>query len=98
MITENRRQSRITGSIFSCGIPNTNEPTCSNSRHRHHLNECVRHLDNYLESVDDQDPEENIVVAAENLRRAAEHVGMITGIIATDEVLSIIFKRFCIGK
>ena len=84
--------------IFSCGIPDKTNPACSSSRHRHHLTECVRYLDTYLSLVDVEKLEENVVIAAENVRMAAEHLGMITGTIATEEVLSIIFQRFCIGK
>lgn len=84
--------------LFSCGIPDKRNPACTSSRHRHHLNECVQCLSKYLNTVDVENPDEIIVLAAEKLRQAAEHLGMITGTIATDEVLSIIFKRFCIGK
>jgi len=34
----------------------------------------------------------------EELRHAAQHIGKITGKIAVDDILDIVFSRFCIGK
>lgn len=48
--------------------------------------------------MNEGDPERKIVFAAEKLRQAVWHLGMISGIVATDEVLSVIFKQFCVGK
>jgi tRNA modification GTPase len=37
-------------------------------------------------------------LVAQDLRRALHHLGIITGAVTTDDVLSQIFSRFCIGK
>ncbi|MCR5571106.1 MAG: tRNA uridine-5-carboxymethylaminomethyl(34) synthesis GTPase MnmE [Bacteroidales bacterium] len=37
-------------------------------------------------------------LVAQDLRRALHHLGTITGAVTTDDVLSRIFSRFCIGK
>ncbi len=37
-------------------------------------------------------------LVAQDLRRALHHLGTITGAVTTDDVLSQIFSRFCIGK
>ncbi|CAG8581936.1 10978_t:CDS:2, partial [Scutellospora calospora] len=52
------------------------------SRHRNHLN----------------DSQKDIVLAAEELRYATNALGRITGHIEVDEILDVIFERFCIGK
>ena len=41
---------------------------------------------------------EDVVVAAEELRYAANAVGKVTGAIDVEEVLDVIFREFCIGK
>lgn len=40
----------------------------------------------------------DIVLAAEELRYAAQAVGHVTGEIGTEDVLDALFKGFCIGK
>ena len=40
----------------------------------------------------------DIVLAAEELRYAAQAVGRVTGEIGTEDVLDALFKGFCIGK
>ena len=41
---------------------------------------------------------EDVVVAAEELRYAANAVGKVTGAIGVEEVLDVVFREFCIGK
>ena len=63
-------------------------------RHRHNLLDCVYHLEQFKkkESVQDFDK------AAEDLRLATRHLGMIVGKIGVEELLGSIFDDFCIGK
>lgn len=42
--------------------------------------------------------ETGLVLAARDLRQAAESVGMIVGRTYTDDLLDLIFSRFCVGK
>lgn len=42
--------------------------------------------------------DKNIDVAALSLQRATVCIGQITGHISTEEMLSVIFSKFCIGK
>jgi len=42
--------------------------------------------------------EENIDVAAQHLRKATLYIGKITGHVSTEEMLNVIFSKFCIGK
>tara|TARA_B100001057_G_scaffold47430_1_gene42243 strand:- start:425 stop:1756 length:1332 start_codon:yes stop_codon:yes gene_type:complete len=63
-------------------------------RHRQHLVECVDHLKNFLNKNEKKDFDK----AAEDLRLAARHLGMIVGKVDVEELLGSIFNDFCIGK
>jgi tRNA modification GTPase len=38
------------------------------------------------------------VIAAEQLRRASDAVGRVTGRVDVEDVLDVVFREFCIGK
>ncbi len=63
-------------------------------RHRQHLDQCVDHLNNFLKKNDKKDFDK----AAEDLRLATRHLGMIVGKVDVEEILGSIFNDFCIGK
>ena len=63
-------------------------------RHRQHLVQCADHLKNFL----DKNTKKNFDQAAEDLRLATRHLGMIVGKVDVEEILSSIFNDFCIGK
>ena len=63
-------------------------------RHRQHLVQCVDHLKNFLEKNNKKDFDK----AAEDLRLATRHLGMIVGKVDVEEILGGIFNDFCIGK
>ena len=63
-------------------------------RHRQHLEQCS----NYLKKFEDKNQAEDFDKAAEDLRLATKHLGMIVGKIDVEEILGSIFKDFCIGK
>ncbi len=63
-------------------------------RHRQHLVQCSVNLRNFLEKNDKKDFDK----AAEDLRLATRHLGMIVGKVDVEEVLGSIFNDFCIGK
>ena len=63
-------------------------------RHRQHLTQCIDHLKNFLEKNDKKDFDK----AAEDLRLATRHLGMIVGKVDVEEILGSIFNDFCIGK
>ena len=63
-------------------------------RHRQHLVQCVDHLKNFL----DKNTKKDFDKAAEDLRLATRHLGMIVGKVDVEEILGSIFNDFCIGK
>ena len=63
-------------------------------RHRQHLVQCADHLKSFLDKNDKKDFDK----AAEDLRLATRHLGMIVGKVDVEEILGSIFNDFCIGK
>ena len=63
-------------------------------RHRQHLKQCLDHLKNFNKKNEVEDFDK----AAEDLRLATRHLGMIVGKVDVEEILDSIFNDFCIGK
>ncbi len=63
-------------------------------RHRQHLEQCVTHLEDFK----NKNLGEEFDKAAEDLRLATRHLGIIVGKVDVEEVLGSIFNDFCIGK
>ena len=63
-------------------------------RHRQHLEQTLIHLKDFEEKNQVEDFDK----AAEDLRLATRHLGMIVGKVDVEEILGTIFKDFCIGK
>ena len=63
-------------------------------RHRQHLEQCVYQLKNFEEKNKTEDFDK----AAEDLRLATRHLGIIVGKVDVEEILGSIFNDFCIGK
>ena len=63
-------------------------------RHRQHLEQCVSHLEDFENKNENQDFDK----AAEDLRLATRHLGIIVGKVDVEEILGSIFDDFCIGK
>ena len=63
-------------------------------RHRQHLEQCLSQLENFKEKKSSSDFDK----AAEDLRLATRHLGMIVGKVDVEEILGSIFNDFCIGK
>tara|TARA_Y100000590_G_scaffold328164_1_gene372620 strand:- start:1066 stop:2397 length:1332 start_codon:yes stop_codon:yes gene_type:complete len=63
-------------------------------RHRQNLELCVSHLENFNNKNEIGDFDK----AAEDIRLATRHLGMIVGKVDVEEILGSIFNDFCIGK
>ncbi len=73
---------------------NSNETFITRERHRQSLEACVQNLKNFEE----KNSKEDFDKAAEDLRLATRHLGMIVGKVDVEEILGSIFSDFCIGK
>ena len=71
-----------------------NDILITRERHRQHLEQCLDHLKNFNKKNDIDDFDK----AAEDLRLATRHLGMIVGKVDVEEILGSIFNDFCIGK
>ncbi len=63
-------------------------------RHRQHLQETL----NCIKNFNKKNLSEDFDKAAEDLRLATRHLGMIVGKVDVEEILGSIFNDFCIGK
>ena len=72
----------------------SNETLITRERHRQSLEACVQNLVNFEE----KNSQEDFDKAAEDLRLATRHLGMIVGKVDVEEILGSIFNDFCIGK
>ena len=73
---------------------NSEDILITRARHRQHLEQCVLHLDSFKQKNKSEDFDK----AAEDLRLATRHLGMIVGKVDVEEILGSIFNDFCIGK
>ena len=73
---------------------NSDDILITRERHRQHLEQCLDHLNNFNQKKEIEDFDK----AAEDLRLATRHLGMIVGKVDVEEILGSIFNDFCIGK
>ena len=62
------------------------------------LNQTCRAGELPANRIQDEHSPLDLVLAAEELRYAAQAIGKITGRIGVEDILDTIFKEFCIGK
>jgi len=72
----------------------SNDILITRERHRQHLEKTL----SYLKNFEDKNQSEDFDKAAEDLRLATRHLGMIVGKVDVEEILDSIFNDFCIGK
>ncbi|KAL7274311.1 mitochondrial splicing system protein [Rhizina undulata] len=91
----------------SVGMGNWNESIGVTERQRLLVEDCIRCLDRFLDLADvgnrgEMEEEVDVVIAAEELRSAAECLAKVTGRGEgsgdVEEVLGVVFERFCVGK
>jgi tRNA modification GTPase len=67
----------------------------TNIRHYEALTMVSGSLGRVMSGLDNKIPDDLIAI---DIRQAIHYLGVITGVITSDEILSNIFKNFCIGK
>ena len=72
----------------------SNETLITRERHRQSLEACVENLKHF----EKKNSQEDFDKAAEDLRLATRHLGMIVGKVDVEEIIGSIFNDFCIGK
>ena len=72
----------------------SNDILITRERHRKHREQSLVYLKNFEEKHHAEDFDK----AAEDLRLATRHLGMIVGKVDVEEILGSIFNDFCIGK
>ena len=71
-----------------------NATSITRERHTKSLVACVQNLLNF----ETKNSHEDLDKAAEDLRLATRHLGMIVGKVDVEEILGSIFNDFCIGR
>ncbi len=79
--------------IVRARIGESETPALTQARHRQQLERAMAPLSSFLGS-----PIGEVELRAEDLRRAAQALGRLTGRVDVEDVLGEIFARFCIGK
>ena len=72
-------------------IPNFKSPLITQERYRISLQNCLNNLENF-------DLKNDIEICAENLRICTHEIAKINGKIDIENILDVIFSKFCIGK
>lgn len=72
-------------------VPNQSSPLITQERYRLALQNAISNLENF-------NLQKNIELAAEDLRMTAREIGKITSKIDIENILDVIFSRFCVGK
>jgi len=67
----------------------------SNSRQIEAAKKTLSFVESAIDGIKEQRPEELLMI---DIRDGAEHLGVITGEVFTEEILNTIFSRFCVGK
>ena len=80
-------------SFVAAHIGESESPALTQARHRQQLERCLAALRSFLGA-----PMTEVELRAEDLRRAAQALGRLTGAVDVEDVLDQVFSRFCIGK
>ena len=86
---------KLSGSLKSRMKTESSGAKITNARHRSSLDKALKNLSQARDALSSGRPPEFI---AQDLKLAQDFLGEITGRISTEDMLSEIFSKFCIGK
>lgn len=86
---------KIKAKFISGEIDFTSEAVINNSRHFQAVNQALQDLENFTQNIDLGLPFDFLVI---DLQHAWEALGMISGETVEEDLLDIIFSKFCLGK
>ncbi len=81
--------------LANTGILSNNQTIVSNSRHFEALTNALNAIIDVQKGIDNNISSDLIAI---DIREALYHLGLITGVISTDDLLGNIFANFCVGK
>ncbi|MEI7597550.1 MAG: tRNA uridine-5-carboxymethylaminomethyl(34) synthesis GTPase MnmE [Bacteroidota bacterium] len=82
--------------LSAISVSNVNDISIvTNIRHLDSLKNTLDSIDNIEKGISQQIPTDLLAI---DIRKALHHLAEITGAVTTDEILSTIFGKFCIGK
>ena len=78
------------------GIQHEDAPGLTRARHQVAVAAAVDELERFSQALDEATIPMSI--AAVHVRRAADLLGELIGVLHTDDVLDVVFRQFCVGK
>ncbi|MCG3181812.1 MAG: tRNA modification GTPase MnmE [Phycisphaerae bacterium] len=91
-------RAAINASVFADVADRRGQRLMLNARHRAGLADAAAAVGRSRSLAAREDFDTVAELAAHELREASEHLGRISGRVVTDDILTRIFSRFCIGK
>jgi tRNA modification GTPase len=85
--------TRLLAALVAARIGESEAPVLTQARHRQQLERAMAPITSFLAA-----PLGEVELRAEDLRRAAQALGRLTGAVDVEDVLDQVFSRFCIGK
>ena len=85
----------IDAMIWTNGPPSKEEIIITNARHKESLNESIQFVYNVIEGLKTEVSPEFLTF---DMRQCLGELGKIIGVDITEDILSAIFSKFCIGK
>jgi tRNA modification GTPase len=77
-------------------MPDDEMPGLTRARHQTAVTTAVFELESFLDALDQAALP--VSIAAIHVRRAADALGELIGVLQTDDVLDVVFRQFCVGK
>ena len=97
-LTENGIENlkiKIDNLIWNGNLPNQEQVVLTNIRHKESLSNAIQSLDSIIKGLEESVSPEFLIF---EFRQCLQSLGRIIGTDITEDILSAIFSKFCIGK